>query len=383
MIKSGYVGFLILVSMMIIFFALPDPEGLQKPFRVILGLSFAIIYFALLIKKEISLKTLWPLAIGCILIVIMIFRGTFQTCLINIYLCMFGLLCIPHLYFNLTPIRKTNLNYIHVFCILSLLLQFFFYSSGDGRPKLAYEINLSGAYLFLFFIASDILNNKHGKLLVIVLSLFTLSRLLIFSILLYYLIKYSKKYFKCLLKKLNATSLIIASYIFIAFFSFWYVVSVKSAIDYDTSINRIATLNDGSNKLRFLANTMAIASIYKDPLSAKTLLGSGSVENFIKESKGALIIPHNELFDAIIEFGLIMVIFFALFSFPFFDKVISYSNVEYLIPILFYTLILWVRFILVPSFEMIFILFVLNIVNQQKLLPETNLKQNAASHTGL
>jgi hypothetical protein len=296
---------------------------------------------------------------------------------------MFGLLCIPHMFFSLTPIRRTNLNYIHVICILSLILQFFFYSSGDGRPKLAYEINLSGAYLFLFFIASDILNNKHGKLLVIVLSLFTLSRLLIFSIVLYYLIKYSKKYFKSLLKKLNAISLIIASYIFIALFSFWYVVSVKSAIDYDTSINRIATLNDGSNKLRFLANTMAIAAIYKYPLSAKTLFGSGSVENYIKESKGALIIPHNELFDAIIEFGIIMVFFFALFSFPFFNNVISYSNVEYLIPVLFYTLILWVRFILVPSFEMIFILFMLDIVNKQRSMSETNLIQNAVGHTSL
>lgn len=372
MIRSGYVGFLVFVSMMIIFFILPNPEGLQKPFRVLLGLSFMIIYFALLIKKEISPKTLWPLVIGGILLLTMIYRGTIQTSFINAYLCLFGLLIVPTLFFELTPIRQTNLTYIHVLCILSFIIQFLIFSSGDGRPRLAYEINLSGAYLFLFFLASDILNNKHGKLLVIALSLFTLSRLLIFSILLFYLIKLTKKYAKNWLQKQNALRIIIASYVFISFFSLWYAANIKSKIAYETGISRLATLNDGSNELRFIANTLVMATIYTRPLDAKVLLGFGPVENFIKATKGSLIMPHNELFDSIVQFGLLTVLFFAFFSLPLFNKVTSFANIEYLIPLLFYTLILWVRYLLVPSFEMLFILFLLYLV-KEKHQPQTKI----------
>jgi len=357
---------------MIVFFVLPDPEGLQKPFRILIGFSFVIIYFALLIKKEIGRKTLWPVITGGILVLLMIYRGTFETSLVNAYLCLFGLLCIPHLFFNLTAIRKTNLKYIHILCILSIIIQFLIFSSADGRPKLAYEINLSGAYLFLFFLCSDVLNIKHGKLLVIALSLFTLSRLLIFSILIYYLVLYTKVYFRRWLEKLNASTIAITGYLLISVFSLWYVVNIKSEINYDKSINRIAKLNDGSNQLRFIANTLVIASIYSTPFDQKVLFGFGQYENFAAETEGSLIGPHNELFNSILQFGIITVLFFSLFSLPTFNRVTTYANIEYLIPILFYTLILWVRFLLVPSFEMLFILFMLNIVNENSKSGETN-----------
>ena len=383
MIKSGYLGFLVFASMMLIFFVLPDLTGLQKPFRVLLGLSFAITYFALLIKKEISLKTLWPVIIGGLLVISMFVRGTLQASFINAYLCLFGLLIIPYLFFSLTPIRKTNLNYIYVLSILSFLIQFMVFSAPDGRPSLAYEINWSAAYLLLFFFCSDILNNKYGKLLVIILSLFTLSRLLIFSIILYYLIRHFKKYFKSWLQKQNIVRFAIVSYIFITFFSLWYAANVKSKLVYDKSINRIASINDDSNKLRFIANTLVIGTIYSAPLDTKVLFGFGPVQNFIKATEGSLIMPHNELFDAIVQFGIITVIFFSLITLPAFNKVTSYDNIEYFIPILFYTLILWVRFLLVPSFEMLFILFMLNIINEKRRLSETNPILNEPRFSGL
>jgi hypothetical protein len=94
------------------------------------------------------------------------------------------------------------------------------------------------------------------------------------------------------------------------------------------------------------------------------LLGFGPVENFIR-TKDSRVMPHNELFDAIVQFGLLTVLFFAFISLPAFTRVASFANLEYLIPILFMTLILWVRFLLVPSFEMLFILFLLYIAREQ------------------
>ena len=366
MIKSGYVGFLIFVSMMIVFFVLPDLKGLQKPFRILLGLSFATIYLALLIKKEISLKTLWPVVIGGLLVIFIIFKGTFQAALFNAYLCLLGLLCIPHLFFDLTPIRKTNLNYIYVLSVISIVIQFLFFSSNDGRPSLAYQFNAAGAYLFLFFILSDILNIKLGKLFVLLLSFVMLCRLLIFSIIIFYLIRHFKEYFKTWIERVSATSIIIVIYIVFTLFSLWYVANVKVEKSTGISISRISTLNDASNQMRFLANAVVIGTIYSAPFSDNVLFGFGKVENFVDTIKESVIMPHNELFDTIVEFGLITVVFFSLFSLPIFNKVTSYSNIEFLIPILFHTLILWVRFLFVPSFEMIFILFILYIANEKK-----------------
>ena len=196
--RGSYVGFLIFVSLLIIFFIIPDPEGLQKPFRILVAAAFVAIYVAQLIKKEISYKSLIPVICVATLLVVMINRGTIQTSYVNASLCFFGILCFPSVTFKLDEIRRTNLIYIHTLCLISIILQFLIFSSKDGRPTLAYEINLSGAYLFLFFLFSDVLKLRHGKIIVIFLSLLTLSRLLIFSILTFLSCQVSQTIFKTL-----------------------------------------------------------------------------------------------------------------------------------------------------------------------------------------
>lgn len=359
--KSSYVGFLIFVSLLIVFFVIPDPEGLQKPFRILLAVAFVAIYVVQVLKKEISLKSLIPVIGSSCLLVIMISRGTLQTSFFNAALCLFGIVTLPSILFKLEDNRRTNLVYIHTLCLISIFIQFLVFSSRDGRPTLAYEINLSGAYLFLFFLFSDVLKLRRGKIAVIFLSLLTLSRLLIFSIALFYLTRFLKPYFRIWLDKINVRIIVIASYVCISFFSLWYVSNIKKEIAYDTSIKRLTTLNDGSNQLRFFANTLVMASVYMHPLEAKTLFGFGKVENFIKATKDSLIMPHNELFDGVIEFGIISVIFFSLYTLSFYNKIVNFNNLEFFLPVLLYTLLLWVRFLIIPSFEMIFILFMLSL----------------------
>ncbi len=368
MIRSRHLGFLLLVIMLVIFFVIPGYEGVQKPFRIALCLSFPVIYFSLLIKKEISYNTLFPIAGATLLLSMMAFRGTLQSSFINAWLCLFGLLCMDHLYFELTKERKENLRYIYLIAVVSILLQFLIFTNQDGRPKLAYEHNLSGAYLFLLFIAADILGSKYGKLLVIALSLFLLSRLLIFSIVIYYIVKYGKKYFPIIISKLNAVWMTLACFAFVSLFSIWYSHNRQPTITYETGVHRIVHLNDGSNELRFKANALVLSTIFTMPLEPLILLGYGPIQNF-QLAKKSPIMPHNELFYSIVEFGLLAVIFFSLFALSAFNKLVSYSNLEYFIPLLFYTSILWVRYLLVPSLEMLFILFLLNIASKEyKLL---------------
>lgn len=216
--KRSYVGFLVFVSLLLIFYILPDPEGLQKPFRILLATVFAVIYVAQLIKREISLNTLYTVLAAGALLVVAMQRGTAQTSFVNASLCLFGILCLPSIIFKIDEIRRTNLIYIHTLCLISIIIQFLIFSSHDGRPTLAYEINLSGAYLFLFFLFSDALKLKHGKIAVIFLSLLTLSRLLIFSIALFYLIRFLKIHFKSRFFKINVTLIVISSYILISIF---------------------------------------------------------------------------------------------------------------------------------------------------------------------
>jgi membrane protein insertase Oxa1/YidC/SpoIIIJ len=177
-----------------------------------------------------------------------------------------------------------------------------------------------------------------------------------------------KKYFASFLYKLNAASIAIAGYIILSLFSLWYVANVKARISRDNNISRVTTINDESNKMRFFANAVTMGIIYSAPFDDKVLFGMGSIENFTNATKGEVIMPHNEIFDAIVEYGIISVILFSILSFSFFNKVTSYSNLEYYIPIVFHTLILYVRILIVPSFEMLFILFLLFIVRKQEKL---------------
>jgi hypothetical protein len=357
-------GFLLFALMMITFFVIPEYEGLQKPFRIALCLSFPVIYFALLIKKEISYRTLLPVTGATLLMILMALRGTLQSSFVNAWLCMFGLLCLNVLLFDLTKERKENLHYIISLAAISILLQFLIFSHQDGRPKLAYEINLSGAYLFLFFIAADILGIKWGKLLVMALSLFLLSRLLIFSIVIYYLVKYGKKYFVKIIAMLNATWMVLGSFVIISLLSLWYASNIQPSISYETGFHRIVHLNDGSNELRFQSNTLVLNTIFSAHPEPRVFFGYGPAQNYLSAKKTEHI-PHNELFNSIIQLGLLTVIFFPLFSLSAFNRLVSFANLEYFIPLLFYTLILWVRYLLVPSLEMLFILFLLNISNNE------------------
>jgi len=363
MIKSDYLGFLLFAGMIVVFFILPDMGFLQKPFRIFLCLSFVLIFSVLLVRKEISQNTLWPLLIGGFLILIMLLRGTLQSSMINAYLCLIGLLCLPFLYFDLTALRRDNIHYLYALCIFSFIAQFLTFTSADGRPTLAYEINHAGAYLFLFFLLCEALNFRIGKLLVIILSLFMLSRLLLFSIALYYLVRISKKHFRFILHYLNATFLFIAGYLCIILFSFWYTQNMRPNSFKNQSMSRVVKINDDSNTERFTTDNLAIKTISDHPFHINTLLGTGPIENFINSTSGARNFPHNELLDAILEYGWITVIFFLIVTHTHFNQLVSFGNIEYFIPILFYTLIFWVRYLIVPSLEMIFILLLLNLTN--------------------
>jgi hypothetical protein len=341
------------MALQVVFFVLP--EVVQKPFRICIGLLFLIIYVTLLIKKQVKLSSLLLMS-GLIITGFLIFlNGTLETAYINSLLCAAGFFVLNEIKFEIDPLREKNLNILFYICCLSIIIQFLIFRH-NGRPKLSYEINLSGAYLFLFFLLSDALGKKSGKFLVIILSLLILSRLLIFSILLFYLARYLKKLFRPI--KLNYVLIMVCAYLFISLFSVWFVMNNKPVISYDEKITRVTTLNDNSNYLRFATNSKILLNIATR--DKNLVLGYGNPLNSKAYFKQFFIMPHNELFDFLIEFGLVALILFIIISTPVYSKVFNYENLEYFLPLILYTLLLWFRVLLIPSFEAIFVLLILN-----------------------
>jgi hypothetical protein len=292
-------------------------------------------------------------------------QGTLLTSYINTILSFMGLMAIYNYFFDYHK-YKERLRIIILFCFLSVICQFFIFTSKDGRPSMGYEINLTGSYLFLLYLVSDAMRLRWGKVIVIILSLLLLSRLLVFSIGILYIVRICKKPLKRYLfkNKPNIPILLLGIYVVFGLFCIWYTKNVTFEVAYDISINRFAHLNDGSNYIRFSVNAGVVSDIMTNIDTRSVLIGIGEATKNSDYREKNVFMPHNELLNSILEYGLIAVVLFAIFSVSVIKRQITFNNIEYFFSLLFYTLILWVHFIIVPSMEMIFIVFLLNIKNQ-------------------
>ena len=355
--KKKYIYYLF-CSLIIIFFVIPDP--VQKPFRIAAAFSYFFVYLALLRSRHLAIYTLFPAIIATGILAASFYYGTFQTSLFNLYLSFFFFLFVKDADdFQLIAQRTKGINSLYFLSIISILLQFAIFRSGDGRPQLAYETNNSGAYLFLFFLFCDVFNKRFGKFLVIALSFLLLSRLLIFSIALFYIIRIGKRLLPFQIRKSWIVPAVLALYLSFAGFSVWYSLNMKAEVSYQSDISRVQNINDGSNALRFGINAKVVASILTG--DSKLIWGYGDVHDNAAYKKKYFLMPHMELFDILVEFGVITLIFFGFFMLRSYRNFFENQSIEFIGAVLFYTLLLWIRFFLVPSFEAIFIVSLLYI----------------------
>lgn len=353
MIRSDKLGFVFFIVLQIVFFIIP--ESLQKPFRILIGMGFFFVFFALYQARKIKLFSIIPFLILFIISIALFIKGSFQSSFLNSFLCLFAFFYIEKLSFEITSFRKRILDILYYLVCFSFIIQFLIFDF-RGRPTLSYEINLSGAYLFLFFLYSDSIGKRSGKILIIILSLFMLSRLLIFAIMVFYIVRIGKKLLFSIRTKFSLTFIIFVAYISFSFYTAWYILNFIPTISYQDDISRVVNLNDGSNLIRFSTNAKVLASI--GTLDEKLIWGYGDVHgrNYRKVFHA---MPHNEVFDFLVEFGLIALLAFAFITVPIFGRYLNYLTLEYYVSLLFYGLFLWIRFLILPSFESIFIFFVL------------------------
>ena len=346
LLKIETINKYIFYLLFVIFFILP--EVLQKIFRIGLGVFFVYYAYVLMYNHKISFSSIIKIHLLIIGLLLVILNGSYQSSVINVMLCTFGVFIIKE-DTNIENYKDKRLfNILYYLSIVSMTTQLLILRTEDGRPNLSYEINLSGAYLFLFFLLSILTKKKIGVIFVFLASFLLLSRLLIFAITLYYILNFTRKFLPNFIFKINFKYIYGLIIIFFFIFNFWFLSNIKIESSYKTDSSRITELNDGSNMLRFMINSKVIVGLFieKDE-NLKFGYGQISKGKSIKYSNKYGLMPHNEFLMAIAEYG-------SIYN-NFFDK----KNIIIIAPLLLYTFILWVRFLIVPSFEMIFILYLL------------------------
>ena len=358
MVKIKNISFYLLGFLLFIFFCIP--EFLQIPFKLICLILYNYILF-LAYKKYIPIFILF--IIGCAVYVISkLYLDSFDTSLLLVILSI-----LPVIYFHkfnvyLDQNRKKKLKKYCSICLVFIIAQLAIFRY-NGRPTLSYEINQSGSFLFLFYLLCDLCKFRLGKIVVWISSFLLLSSLLILALICVAILPWLKKFFFKTKKKFPYKKYLIFLSIITILFSFWYTINMVGNIGGGgDSINRLTTINDGSNFVRFSINTKIITSLFS---GNDILYFSGYGDLGANEEYGAEfgLMPHNEFLKSIAQFGLIFSLILFYISSRNYTKLCTYHVIEYIIPIILYTLILWVRFCIVPSLEMLLIFYILKFKN--------------------
>lgn len=214
--------------------------------------------------------------------------------------------------------------------------------------KSAWDKNFSGIALFLFYLFCEKRKFILGKLLIIFLVFIVGSRSLILLLILFYTLKWAKKFttenFFTKTKKKIFLLLLSMPFLIILFSNYWVSnVSYYSFSEYGESIN------DNSNKMRFLANLKAyelikeqsfLLSGYDDDI--KDVLGISSPNTFdhTRYEGMRLVQPHNSVLNLIVKSGIVYTFIYLLILAEIIKRYWNKENIEYIIPYLINSMIM-------------------------------------------
>lgn len=343
-----------LFSIFVLFFWIP--ASIQVPFRVFILFLFNIYAFGICKNK---IKYLCPFVLVTFFILYKIECGSFDNSLLMVLFSVSPILCFNSVGDRLFVKRRI----IYVSCIIAIIgaiiqLCIFRY---NGRPTLSYEINHSGSFVFLLFLYCDYIGFKIGRVIVALFSLLLLSRLCILGILLVFIVRFIKYILLNQSFKVSYFIVIILLGVATSAFSIWYTLNMKDSITATSdSSDRLKGVNDGSNYYRFMINSRVLMDIY-DGNKKMLYEGYGDLAKDDDYSTSFGSQPHNELIKHTAQYGLLFTLFLMFISSRYYSKLICYNDLEYIVPIFIYAQILWVRYTIVPSLEMIFIFYLLTL----------------------
>lgn len=202
--------------------------------------------------------------------------------------------------------------------------------------------NYTAVFLFLFFLYSNKRDKISGIIISFIIAIFMVnSRSLLLMFALYYILMYFRDYVYKFMDKIKANyfKIVILFFIVIMLFSLLWVF-VISVNGYDTQ--HYASINDGSNRVRFVSNIRSFLFLLEDP-SKSVLCGYGY--EYVSELGvdvtysqlpiylGIKILQaHNSYLNLMIKIGIVpCVIYFVLLGYVL-DRIHSKDNLQYTLP---------------------------------------------------
>lgn len=242
--------------------------------------------------------------------------------------------------------EKSIAELFYWFMFFLIMINIILYWGGDFNYNFYFpglmDKNYTGVLVFLFLMLSIKLMHLSGIFISIIYIVFmTDSRSFYGMLAIFFFIKIFRNTFINIIEALNLKKAI--SHFVVLFLGI--IVLSMFWINY-VSVNPLASykegLNDGSNKMRFVANVYTLEKIRDNPQfiykglgdHIKEGLGIGS-ENYSQHTKVMgirLVQPHNCFINMMLKIGVVQgVIYFLLLAYIL-DKMKSYNNIEFYFP---------------------------------------------------
>lgn len=269
------------------------------------------------------------------------------------------ILSLPVLYYVL----KSDESFLKLFkkyyniIFLSLVVQLLLFRY-EGKPVFGIgDPNYSGMISFFFFYLSIKLNKKIGIYFSFLTVLLFVSRTQILAIVIFFLIR-SFPYVSKVIRSINFSRIYLVSLVVFFGIGSFLILHLSFNNSYSGHFDKLISLNDASNYLRFTENFKILTNIFVDK-SQDFIYGYSTPEQFLED--GNEIFPHNDLLMLFVMIGLLgSIVYFGIILKEiklYFNRNVAFCTSIILYSLLlglfkdFYVMILFFMIIKMPYFE--------------------------------
>lgn len=223
---------------------------------------------------------------------------------------------------------------IYYLALISLIIQVCRYRYLDRMVLSVIDPNVSGGIILLFYYLSIKLNNKIGVIFSFLCCILFKSRNLILALMVFFLVRCFKKYFKKLIELVDIRIIFLIIYILFIFINILYLKKYNFnsiEIGYSENISRLTNVVDHSNTYRFMFNTEILNNLLKN---MKLFLIGGEKLYIPSVDKNIFIeiSPHNDFFKSVYFYGFIFTSIKFIYILGTIKKKIKiYENYEFII----------------------------------------------------
>lgn len=314
------------------------PYDLELPYaRVGLPILTVVLAMQILVQRR-QLEIIDIIAVGLVVITSLFNPTSYHLMRYSLPIC---LLCVG--FSGCQPIRLSR-PYLISLCWLAsaaMIYQLTIYRriEFDGTARISLsngDPNVSGLFMLLFLFLSYKAKFTPGIILAVVSSGLFLSRNYFFSVVLFFLIILFEPFIIKLFSRISFLYTFIFANMIGIIIGEMFLKFVEIGIGYDTGTNRLFTINDASNLIRFEANRLLLQSYLENWQLA--LAGYGASYEEVFRPIGAII--HNSLVEVFAYTGIPLGLAYFFILIRLIGGYYTPSNMKYILAYVFFALFL-------------------------------------------